>query len=69
MLQSQQATPEYVEDLTDLPILAMRERLGRIGRFDPPHRRVEDMAVKAPKFGGPIAKPASTGSCAPERRA
>jgi hypothetical protein len=61
-LRSEQATPEDVEDLADLRILAMRESLERIGRFDPPQRRGEDMAGKAPKVDEPTAaKPAPTG--------
>jgi len=64
ILRSEQATPEDVEDLADLRILAMRESLERIGRFDPPQRRLEDMAAKAPKVDEPTAKPAPAGGCA-----
>ena len=60
-LRSEQATPEDVEDLADLRILAMRESLERIGHFDPPQRRGEDMAGKTPKADEPTAKPAPTG--------
>ena len=63
ILRSEQATPEDVEDLADLRILAMRESLERIGRFDPTSARGEDMAGKAPKVDEPTAKPTPTGGC------
>lgn len=60
-LRLEQATPEDGEDLTELRILAMRESIERIGRFDPSQRRVEDMAAKVNEAA---AKPAPAGGCA-----